>query len=81
MWDYKLDQMTYFYLGKKLEKFSQNMDLIISNIDNFKNICSDALLVNDNTNYKKSVVNLRSDLVNQKNKIDKEILKEINTKI
>lgn len=75
------DKLTYLTLSENLTKFSKNIDLIISNINNFERICSSALILNDSTSYKNSVVNLKYTLDCQKEKIEKEILIELKQNI
>lgn len=72
------DKLTYLMLNTRLTKFSENINLIISNIKSFENICSSALVLNDSTSYKNDVVSMKNSIDNQKEKIDNDILTELN---
>lgn len=73
-----LNNFIYSYLLKlKLNQFLKNADLIISNLDKIERQCSYAIRLNDNTDYNKSILNLKENIIKEKNKINNEILKEL----
>lgn len=72
------DFFAYLILKDRLEKVSINVGKILSNIENLERNCSSALVINNETNYKNNIVNLKYNLAEEKRKIDKEILKEFN---
>lgn len=75
------DKVLYSILNTKLITFNKNIDLILSNIKNFENKCSSALILNDNINYKKELENIKYSIDRQKQKIKRQILIEIEQKM
>jgi len=71
----------YNEANKKLSQVVENLDSIINDLDNFNKNCYKALLINDNTNYKSSVSNIKSSIYKEKQKIVNEILNEIKRKM
>lgn len=72
------DFFAYLILVDRLKKVSINIDEILSNIESLERNCSSALIINNETNYKSNIVNLKYTLAEEKRKIDKEILEEFN---
>ena len=75
------DKLTYTILKIKLNTFVKNVDLIVSNITSFVNTSPSALVLNNNTNYKNDISNLKYTLEKEKKIIKKEILIEIDKNI
>ena len=65
---------------RNLRQVASNINSIRTNLDNFDRICSDILMINDNSNYKNSTVNIKYSVYNQRVKILNEVIPEIKSK-
>ena len=71
----------YLILKENLKEISKNINSINSNISSFETNCSNALLLNGETSYKRCLVSLKGDSDYYKNLIDNKVLVEIEQKM
>lgn len=75
------DTTSYSYLNQQLTYIINNIDSAIYYLNLFNNTCSQALMINNGTSYKNTIINNKYSLENQRNKIKNEILPEVRTKL
>ena len=75
------DQLYYIIMKNSLKTVINNIDEIIDSINTININCPKALVLNNSTNYKSSIVNIKDKLSIQKTTIKNEIIKEIDNKL
>ena len=75
------DNTNYSNLNRQLNNVVNNINNVVYYLNLINNACSEALIINNNTDYKKNAINNKYSLENQRKRIVNEILPEVRSKM